>query len=69
MAALHAACTALAPGGLLSVLCYTGHPGGAEETEQVIKFAAELGTSEWTSFQLRLVNRPSAPLLIAAYKR
>ena len=33
--ALHAAATLLRPGGLLSVLCYPGHPEGAEEAHLV----------------------------------
>lgn len=28
LAAVEAACDVLKPGGLLSILCYTGHPGG-----------------------------------------
>lgn len=33
--ALDASLTLLKPGGLLSILCYTGHPGGKEEAQAV----------------------------------
>lgn len=35
LAALQAALSLLAPGGVISLLAYTGHPGGREEAEQV----------------------------------
>jgi predicted methyltransferase len=35
LAALQAALSLLAPGGVISLLAYTGHPGGREETEQL----------------------------------
>ncbi|MGF1483845.1 MAG: class I SAM-dependent methyltransferase [Opitutales bacterium] len=40
--ALAQAWALLRPEGLLSVLCYTGHPGGREETEGVRAWVAEL---------------------------
>ena len=67
--ALHAASLALLPGGLLSVMCYTGHPGGREEAQAVHAFFAELPPREWTSTELRLVNRDAAPHLMLAYRR
>jgi predicted methyltransferase len=35
LAALQAALSLLAPGGVISLLAYTGHPGGREEAEQL----------------------------------
>lgn len=40
--ALDAAARLLAPGGILSVLAYPGHPGGAEEARQVEGWCARL---------------------------
>jgi predicted methyltransferase len=42
LAALQAALSLLAPGGVISLLAYTGHPGGREEAEQVKHWAAFL---------------------------
>lgn len=35
LAALQASLSLLAPGGVISLLAYTGHPGGRDETEQL----------------------------------
>lgn len=45
--ALRAACRLLAPGGGLSVLAYTGHPGGRVETEAVKDWAEHLDPDRW----------------------
>jgi 16S rRNA C1402 N4-methylase RsmH len=42
LAALQAAVSLLAPGGVLSLLAYTGHPGGREEAELVKGWANTL---------------------------
>lgn len=42
LAALQAALALLAPGGVISLLAYTGHPGGREEAELVKGWAAAL---------------------------
>ncbi len=42
LAALEQAREMLAPGGVVSVLAYTGHPGGREEAEAVKRWAAAL---------------------------
>jgi hypothetical protein len=42
LAALEQAREMLAPGGVISVLAYTGHPGGREEAEAVKAWSATL---------------------------
>lgn len=37
----------LAPGGLLSILSYTGHPGGAEESDAVRRWAQRLAEGDY----------------------
>ncbi len=37
----------LAPGGVISVLAYTGHPGGRDEAESVKGWAAGLSSERW----------------------
>ena len=42
MRALTAACAQLASGGVISVVAYTGHPGGHQETEAIKEWARQL---------------------------
>lgn len=67
--ALEAALEVLSPGGLLSMLCYTGHPGGREEYQAVRQIVAELPSAYWLTTELQLLNRPTAPVLIIAWKK
>ncbi|KAL4422236.1 hypothetical protein ABPG77_009711 [Micractinium sp. CCAP 211/92] len=69
LAAVEAACEVLRPGGLLSILCYTGHPGGMEEYEAVRARVGQLPPSGWVSSETRLLNRPAAPILLLVWKR
>ena len=46
--ALHDACALLAPGGLITLVLYVGHPGGAEEAEAVVTWAMELDHCHYT---------------------
>ena len=66
---MRAACDALRPGGLASILCYTGHPGGQEEYEAVRDAVGALPPSAWVSSEVRLLNRPTAPVLLLLWKR
>jgi hypothetical protein len=67
--ALAAAATALRSGGVISVMIYTGHPGGLEEAAAVDAFAAALPTGEWTATSIALTNRAACPRLLLLYKR
>lgn len=69
LAALSHAFDILQPGGLLCVMCYTGHPCGGEETDAVVSSLSVLTPSSWVVSQLKLLNRPAAPLLCTAWKR
>uniref|UniRef100_A0A5B7BLB8 rRNA methylase YtqB n=1 Tax=Davidia involucrata TaxID=16924 RepID=A0A5B7BLB8_DAVIN len=67
--ALEAAKRILAPGGLISIVVYVGHPGGREEYERVKAFASELSVENWISCKLQILNRPLAPILVFIFKR
>lgn len=67
--ALEAAYEVLMPGGLLSVLCYTAHEGGFQEYTEVVSALEELPPSYWVSSQVKLLNRPTAPVILTAWKR
>ena len=54
------------PGGVVTVVCYTGHPGGAEESEAVEKWAAGLDRKHFDVVRHDAVHRhQQAPFLIA----
>lgn len=67
--ALDEAAIALQPGGLLSVLAYTGHPGGQEEYEAARQWFGGLSPAAWNAGSMQLLNRPTAPILLLAWKR
>jgi predicted methyltransferase len=67
--ALEAALEVLVPGGLLTVVAYTGHPGGREEYEAAAALLAELSPAHFVVAETRLLNRLTAPLLLTAYRR
>lgn len=62
LAALEAARTVLAPGGVVSVVCYTGHPGGAAEAGQVERWCQALPFAAWRAARYELVNKPGSPI-------
>ncbi|MDN4594027.1 class I SAM-dependent methyltransferase [Polycladomyces subterraneus] len=59
----------LAPGGVLSVVLYTGHPGGQEEAEHVLQWAQSLSSQTFQVMHYRLLNRKQAPSLVLVEKR
>ncbi len=58
LAALQSALSLLAPGGVISLLAYTGHSGGREEAEQVKGWAAVLPQDLFKT----TIRAPHAPL-------
>eukprot|EP00850_Spirogloea_muscicola_P006240 SM000029S10535 [mRNA] locus=s29:633725:635343:- [translate_table: standard] len=67
--ALAAATVVVAPGGLISIIAYIGHPGGREEYERIKSFSAEFAPEEWVCSHHEFLNRPIASRLIFLYKR
>jgi ubiquinone/menaquinone biosynthesis C-methylase UbiE len=68
-AAIRSAARMIAPGGVVTVVVYTGHEGGAEEAEAVHRAVAELDTSDYAVAVVRPLNRSGrAPYLIAIYR-
>ncbi len=57
LTALEGALTLLAPGGLVSLVIYPGHPGGWEEAETVLAYAAKLPLSQWDVVKITHPNR------------
>ncbi|MDO5483900.1 MAG: class I SAM-dependent methyltransferase [Desulfovibrionaceae bacterium] len=55
--ALEAALTALAPQGVISLHCYTGHDGGQEEADSLTARAAQLPPRRWRVLHTVDANR------------
>lgn len=58
----------LAPGGVLSITCYSGHEEGAKEEKALENYLAELPPTEWSYSHLFWPNRRQAPSLILLQK-
>lgn len=57
LAALEQAAARLAGGGVLTLHCYTGHPGGQEEADAVRRFARTLPPRRWRVLECADANR------------
>jgi len=68
LAALKTATTLLMPGGILSVICYPGHPAGATEAVEVEAWMTTLSEEGWriTKYGAIGTRRPAPFLLLAA---
>lgn len=70
LASLSAAAKHLAPGGLLAIHAYGGHPGGLEELEAVDAWCAGLPFDHWNVVRYSVCNKPRNPeALFLAEKR
>lgn len=67
--ALHAAFAALRQGGRLICVAYTGHPGGMEESDVVLAFAAEHTAAGDTVEKIGHVPNPGKPWVLSVTKR
>ncbi|CAG7626663.1 hypothetical protein PAESOLCIP111_02837 [Paenibacillus solanacearum] len=70
LTALAAAAEAIRPGGIITIVLYTGHPGGREEADAVEAWAAALPQNRYQVLQYRFFNQKnSPPYLLAIEKR
>ena len=64
VAALSAAIESLSCGGILTVMCYPGHDGGADEADLVTNFVSQLDEDDWRVARYsRAEARASTPYL------
>lgn len=68
LAAIQQALTCLHPAGLLSILAYTGHPGGLAETSAVEAFLKQLAPEWQVSEPCPIRNRKHPPRLFLVRK-
>ena len=64
--ALEAAASLLAPKGLLTVVLYTGHPGGQAEADAVEAWAQARPPDAWRVLRYAFVNVPRRPPYLLA---
>ncbi|PZD94618.1 SAM-dependent methyltransferase [Paenibacillus sambharensis] len=69
IAALQASLDVLRPRGVLTIVVYPGHSGGAEEAEAVLSWAGQLPSASGQAILYRMVQKPAAPYLIAVERR
>jgi tRNA A58 N-methylase Trm61 len=68
--ALEAAVRLLRPGGVVTVVVYTGHEGGTEEAKAVDAWAADLSQAHFHALSYRFMNQQNnPPRLVAVEKR
>lgn len=69
-AAVSCALTRLEPGGLITLVIYSGHPGGEEEADAVLSLARSLDPAEYEVAWTQLLNRREpAPSLLVLSRR
>jgi hypothetical protein len=66
---LDAAWGKLRSGGLITVVCYPGHQGGAEEARAVVEWAEGLGEGARVTRYGVLGTRGAAPFLVAVERQ
>jgi len=67
--ALDAAYALLRPGGVITVVVYTGHEGGAAEAQAVDQWAAGLAQETTRALSYRFVNQENDPPRLLAIER
>jgi len=58
----------LAPGGVMSLTCYPGHPEGLKEEEALLELARGLSPETWSVTFHQWKNRTSSPSLLLIQK-
>lgn len=61
ISALENCLSVLAPGGIISVITYSGHKGGEEEEAMVADWCQALPAQKITAISFALVNKPNRP--------
>jgi len=67
--ALEAALRLVRKDGIVTIVLYVGHPGGAEEAAAVEQWAGALPASRFQVLRYQFTNKPQAPYLLAIEKR
>jgi SAM-dependent methyltransferase len=68
LASLEAAMALVAPGGVISVMCYPGHLEGAQEEKALLQWSGSLPREHWSCSFHSWRNRESSPSLLLFQK-
>ncbi len=68
LASVQKALELLSPGGVISLTCYPGHPEGAKEEKELIRFTSSLDPKCWNVTSFSWINRNVSPSLILIQK-
>lgn len=63
--ALNQSLELLDAGGMITVVFYTGHPGGPEEARTALSFLESLTSKQYQIIRYEMLNRNHAPFLVA----
>ena len=67
--ALDAARRLLRPGGVMTIVVYTGHEGGRAEADAVDRWAAALPQARFQALSYRFVNQQNDPPRLVAVEK
>lgn len=67
--ALVASVSALKKGGMITIMAYTGHPGGKEEYTAVCEFLSALPQQEFNVLSYQYINQKNNPPTLLAVSR
>jgi hypothetical protein len=67
--ALDASMRMLRKGGIVTIVLYTGHPGGAEEALAVESWAEQLSGAEYQVLRYQFINRQNNPAYLLAVEK
>ncbi|ACL69950.1 tRNA (mnm(5)s(2)U34)-methyltransferase [Halothermothrix orenii] len=57
------------PGGIVVIVIYTGHEGGKDEEEKIIKYAEKLNYTEYNVLRYHFINQRKTPPQVLAIKK
>ncbi|NLZ93203.1 MAG: methyltransferase domain-containing protein [Firmicutes bacterium] len=69
VSALQIAVNSLKKNGIITLVVYTGHPGGADEYHAVRNFCAALSRQNFAVLEYQFINQLNQPPLLLAVKR
>lgn len=55
--------------GIMTIVIYTGHPGGEEEAKQVVQWGQTLDSHQYQVMWQQMINRTNAPSMIVIAKQ
>lgn len=66
---LRAAASVLAPGGMISIVVYSGHEGGTEEMQAVLDWGSSLDQQTFTVYTYEIVNQINRPPMLVVIQK